>query len=66
MALHSQISFQRGDKVEVCSKVPGFLGYYFEATVVAKKAGQQLCGSVQEPGGGIRRVFTFERDRNGG
>ncbi|KAL6142680.1 hypothetical protein ACLB2K_060957 [Fragaria x ananassa] len=37
MAFHSEISFQRGDEVEVCSKVPGFLGSYFEATIVAKK-----------------------------
>lgn len=35
MAFHSQLSFQRGDKVEICSKVEGFLGSYFEATIVA-------------------------------
>ena len=28
-------SFQRGDQVEVCSKLEGFLGSYYEATVVA-------------------------------
>lgn len=32
------MSFQRGDKVEVASKEDGYLGSYFEATVVAELA----------------------------
>ncbi|XP_050384044.1 protein AGENET DOMAIN (AGD)-CONTAINING P1-like [Argentina anserina] len=37
MAFHSEISFQRGGEVEVCSKVPEYIGSYFEATIVARK-----------------------------
>ncbi|KAM5560022.1 protein AGENET DOMAIN (AGD)-CONTAINING P1-like [Rosa sericea] len=31
----AHFSFQRGDQVEVCSKLEGFLGSYYEATIVA-------------------------------
>ncbi|XP_050379474.1 protein AGENET DOMAIN (AGD)-CONTAINING P1 [Argentina anserina] len=31
----AHFSFQRGDQVEICSKLDGFFGSYYEATVVA-------------------------------
>ncbi|KAM5563706.1 protein AGENET DOMAIN (AGD)-CONTAINING P1-like [Rosa sericea] len=35
MAFHSKRSFQRGDQVEVSSNMEGFLGSFWQATIVA-------------------------------